>query len=103
MKRKQLRLIIATSIFCLFVLLLLGKFSQGPTVRAATLAHGAQLSSAREASVAKSQGLRIAEISSALVPTLEQAALGQNGLILEGLLFVTIGLIWSRRIRQRSA
>lgn len=54
-------------------------------------------------SFAKPQGLRITDISSALVPTLEQAALGQNGLILEGLFFVIIGLVWSRKIRQKSA
>jgi hypothetical protein len=61
------------------------------------------MSSAPEVSVVKPPGLRITEIYSAVGPTLEQAALGENGLIVEGLLFVTIGLIWSRKIRQRSA
>lgn len=101
---KSKRLLASLVSFLLFFVILLAwaRFNIGPTVSAARISPASGVSDGIEPTVRKSSVHPIMAAYLTLRPRLADASVQENALILEGAIFLIVGLIWSRTVREKS-
>jgi hypothetical protein len=100
MKNKRLVALLASPLLFFVVLLGWARFN---TVLAAKASSLTETANGVEPIVQKSGVHPITEAYLTIRPYLPDASVLENALILEGIVFLAVGLIWSRRVREKSA
>lgn len=102
MKSKRLLTLLVSPFLFFAILLVWARFNIGPTVDAARISSASGVSDGIEPTVRISSAHSITAVYLALRPRLLDASVQGNALILEGIIFLIVGLIWSRRVREKS-
>jgi hypothetical protein len=102
MKNKRLLALLAWPLLFFAILLLWARFNIGPTAQAARVSSVTAVSDRVEPSARKSAVRVITVAHLTFRPRFLDASVQENALILEGIIFVIVGMIWSRRVREKS-